>query len=66
MKINEEEWKEMTFFPQKGQKCKVLILKEMTFEGKAEEGNYKWQEDKQGEHRLFAWKALAKDNEKNE
>ena len=63
MKINEEEWDEMNVFPVKNQKCKVLILKEMTFMGKSEDGNYTWQEDKEGEHRLFAWK-LIKNGEK--
>lgn len=54
--INHEEWNDMSSLPKENQKCKVLILKDITYTQKTKEGHFEWQEDKQGEHRFFAWK----------
>ncbi len=61
MNINKEEWQEMKHVPEKNQKCKVLILKEMAYTGVCEDGNHTWQENKQGEHRFFAWKPITEE-----
>jgi len=60
MNINKEEWNDMQHVPKKNQKCKVLIIKDMTYIGTTDEGHNKWQEDKAGEHRFFAWTSKGK------
>lgn len=56
MKINNEEWNEIKSFPQPMQKCKILILREATYIGKTEEGNFEFKVDEKGTHQVIAWK----------
>jgi len=62
--MRNEEWFDVKqALPEIGQRVRVLVVKEMIYEGIADDGGYVWRYDQEGEHGIYSWNPCLKKDE---